>query len=143
MRIILPFVLAALVGCSKESAIEDMSTSANDEQTVASMARTSAPSAVEGSWRRTETRYNRGDGQHYWVAIPADQQVVVTFDRGKLIAGDHPYLSMFNAYSSPKPGILTLTGLGRTDDVQYVVSGTTLELTYRQREDVVDRFVKQ
>ncbi|TCZ71025.1 hypothetical protein [Flaviaesturariibacter aridisoli] len=143
MRKLLPFLAVAVLSCSKESTLEDMNTAGSDAgatTTVASTARTSAVADLEGNWRRTETRYNRGDGNQYWQ--PASPQSVVKFQSGKLFPGDHPYLSQFYAYEERTPGVLHLTGNSATADVPYRVSGSTLELTYRQREEVVDRFVK-
>ncbi|RYY41138.1 MAG: hypothetical protein EOO08_03265 [Chitinophagaceae bacterium] len=150
MRVLLSFLAVAALSCSKESTLDEMasaqkSTSPETAVTAANTNRTSAASAIDGSWRRIATRYNRGDGMHSWESIPADQQVVVTFVQGKLVPNGHPYLSLFNTYQEPKPGVLRLTNSrnGRTSESLYTISGNTLEITYRQREEVVDRFVKE
>ncbi|RYD91216.1 MAG: hypothetical protein EOP50_14675 [Sphingobacteriales bacterium] len=140
-QIFVMLAAVAAVSCSRESALKEMS-EANIESTTASTARTAAGSAIEGKWRLVETRYNRGNGQHYWQPVPPEEQTVIMFQNGKLVANNHYYLAPFYAYAESHPGSLTLTGEARKAEVTYTISGNTLELTYQMREDVTDRFVK-
>ncbi|GAB4093889.1 hypothetical protein [Flaviaesturariibacter terrae] len=147
-KLFFPVLFVAAVGCSKKSALNDMNAAQPAETTTSTTVNTTgrvgAYSPVEGSWRRIETRYNQGDGNHYWVQQPADQQFVVTFMEGKLISGGHPYLGQFSQYRESRPGTLTfMNDGGMSVDAPYTLNGNILEITYRQREEVVDRFVKQ
>lgn len=151
MRKLLPFLAVALFSCSKSSTLQDMNAAAGapaNATTAAAAAASTARSAtddVSGSWRRTEVRYNRGDGTHYWQTLPADQQTLVIFDGGKIIAPGHPYLGNYTSYDIPKTGTLHVrnSSNGNNADVLYTLNGATLELTFKLREDVVERLVKQ
>lgn len=122
MRWLLSILLCLfLFSCAKKAAIE---------------------SDLAGSWKRTETLMDIGNGSGQWSPVPPAEQTVVEFrSDGTLSAASHWYLSRFNRFEVVSGTQLRLSGGNDSLTLTYSLADK-LTINFQCIEACRDRFTK-
>ncbi|RYY95809.1 MAG: hypothetical protein EOO11_15000 [Chitinophagaceae bacterium] len=105
---------------------------------------TTGSSGIAGTWKRTETLMDPGDGSGQWAAVPAAERSTVSFGAdGSIRSSSHWYLARFQQYRLLSDSQLRVySGAGDSATLGYGFDKGKLRLDLQCIEACKDAFVR-